>query len=70
MRYALVVSLVQEAGKRRKSAAHQELQIAQLTPGEIPRWPFAGVRFQLTNSFRFRNEVYKCAAMRHNKMAG
>ncbi len=49
---AFVVGFGHEAAQRRKAAAHEQFEIANLTGSQVPGWPLAGVGFQFCGFFR------------------
>ena len=55
--YAFVVGTIHESAQGRKAAAQQQLKIAKLARGQVPRGPLAGVGFQLVDGFRLGDKI-------------
>ena len=66
--YAFVVGAIHESAQGRKPAAQQQLKIAELARGQVPRRPLAGVGFQLVDGFRLGDKIDKFSTVGRDQM--
>ena len=67
---AFVIGAGHEAAQRRKSAGEQQLEIAKLAAGQIPRGPLFRMGLQFGDSVGLGDELDKFSAVRRDEMAG
>src|SRR5208283_661230 len=70
MTNTFIVCATHKAAERRKSTGDEQLQIAKLPPGQIPRRPFFGMSFQFGNFLWLSDEVKEFTAVGRDEMAG
>ena len=65
---AFVVGAIHESAQRGEAAAEQQLEIAKLAGGQVPRGPLARVSFQFVDGFRLGDEINKFSTVWGNKV--
>ena len=66
---AFVIGARHETPQRRESAREQQLKVAKLAAGQVPRGPLFRMRFHFRNSFWLSDELNKFPAVWRNEMA-